>query len=138
MKIWKYIALLIGSACSAMAQADALDDNCMELNHQCMYTALQQRDVAHARALMHPDLIKELEQKPDALNQVMALVPKTDPLAIEVPMDMEKMQSQNLQQLQKIYLYIYSDRAVRMRVLYDSVKPDAKVRSFGILPIQPK
>lgn len=87
---------------------------------------------------MHPDLIKELEQKPDALSQVMELVPKTDPLAIEVPMDMEKMQSQNLQQLQKIYLYIYPDRAVRMRVLYDSVKPDAKVRSFGILPIQPE
>lgn len=134
----KFIALFLGSVVSTMAlAADTLESNCLELKEQCIYTALQHRDKAKVIALIHPDLKKQLDQQPTALDQMMEQVPKVDPISVEVPMDMTKMQSKNTQQLEKMYFYLYPNQVVRMRVIYDSLKPNAKVKGFWILPIHP-
>ena len=119
------------------AYADVLEQRCLQLEKDCLYVALQQRDKAKIIHLLAEYPATQVQKKPEILDQLLAQVPLTDPISVEVPMDMEKFKSKNEQQMERMYFYIYPDHAVRMRIIYDSLKPDAKVTGFWLMKIDP-
>lgn len=137
MKKNKFLALLIGSAISTFSFAnDTLDANCLQLNDQCIYKALKKRDQAQVKKLLSAESAKLLSEKPGLIDTLMQQVPTQDPISVEIPLNTENKQGAKSTQSERIYFYIYPEFAIRLRVIYDSSKPNAKVSGFWIAKSQ--
>ena len=136
MKKMTYLALFLGSAISSLSFAnDQLDANCLQLNDQCIYTALQKRDAAQVKKLLSAESLKMLSEQQGLIDTLMQQVPTQDPLSVEMPLNTDS-KAQTHHQNERIYFYIYTDYAVRLRVLYASAQPNAKVTGFWIAKSQ--
>lgn len=135
MKKTQILLLGVLSAISTLGLAnDALDANCLQLNDQCIYTALKNRDEKQLKKLLNDESVKMLSEKEGLIEAVMQQVPTQDPLSVEIPLDSATVEGQHPHQ--RIYFYIYPDHAMRLRVIYDSLKPNAKVAGFWVAKIQ--
>lgn len=136
MKKMTCLALLLGSAISSLSFAnDQLDANCLQLNDQCIYKALQKRDASQLKKLLSAESLKMLSEKEGLIDTLMQQVPTQDPLSVEMPLNTDsKVQTKNNNE--RIYFYIYPEFAVRLRVIYASAQPNAKVIGFWIAKSQ--
>lgn len=136
MKKITCLALLVGSAISTFSFAnDQLDANCLQLNDQCIYTALQKRDASRVKKLLNAESLKMLSEKEGLIDTLMQQVPTQDPLSVEMPFDTHSTALAKNKN-ERIYFYIYPKYAVRLRVIYASAQPDAKVTGFWIAKSQ--
>ncbi|MDQ9010393.1 hypothetical protein RFI36_12190 [Acinetobacter gerneri] len=123
---------------SQVAQADVLEQNCLQLNAQCSYVALQKRDMAKLYQLSNAQFQEDLKKNKKVVQQMMDTVPTKDPLAVEVPLLSENGQSQNQESSQKIFFYRYENFVIRFRVAYESNQANAKMRGFWVMKIDPE
>ena len=136
MKKITCLILLVGSAISTFSFAnDQLDANCLQLNDQCIYTALQKRDASQLKKLLSTESLKMLSEKAGLIETLMQQVPTQDPLFVEMPIHPDSKTSTKNKN-ERIYFYIYPEYAVRLRVIYTSTQPNAKVTGFWIAKSQ--
>lgn len=136
MKKITCLVLLVGSAISTLSFAnDQLDANCLQLNDQCIYTALQKRDASQLKKLLSPESLKMLSEKAGLIDTLMQQVPTKDPLSVEMPINPDS-KTPTKNKNERIYFYIYPEYAVRLRVIYTSAQPNAEVTGFWIAKSQ--
>lgn len=120
MKKMTCLCLLMVSLISTVSFAsDSLDANCLQLNDQCIYKALQKCDACQVEKLLSAESLKMLSEKEGLTDTLMQKVPTQDPLSVEMPLNTDS-KAQTKNKNERIYFYIYPEYAVRLRVIYAS------------------
>lgn len=132
LRLWLGVICLYLAACAQSTSVDieALDQKCINLDEDCVYSAIQQRDHVSILALANATLKQQLEAQPEILQLIFNTVPTIDPISVEFSLDEAKPSQNGL--IERIYFYVYEDQVIRLRLIYDLSTPTPKLSGIWV------